>query len=207
MSWLKEQFVRLGAFFRKGFRRTVLWCALGMAIAALLGFGVSLLFPETAWQMMDNFARQVAEAGVVDDTGQMSVFGLLMNNWRAMLLSALYGLIPFAFMPLISLMANGALLGVMTGIYQSNGMSLLTLLAGVVPHGIFELPALVLSIGCGVRLCWNMCLIATGSPRKVPFLELAEELLRVLVLVVAPMTVAAALIECYVTPVVMGWFL
>ena len=207
MSWLTEQFTLLGAFFRRGFRRTVLWCALGMVIAALLGFAVSLLFPEIAWEMMDAFAQQVAESGVLDDAGEMSVYALLMNNWRAMLISALYGLIPFLFRPLISLMSNGALLGVLAGLYQANGMSVLALLAGVVPHGIFELPALVFSVACGIRLCKNMCLMVVSSPKKIPFPVLAEDLLRVLVLVIAPLTVAAAFVECYITPVVMDWFM
>lgn len=207
MSWLKEQFALLGNFFRAGFRRTVLRCAIGMAVAAALGFGVAMLQPDAAWDVIDAFAEQVAEAGVIDGAGQMSVFALLMNNWRAMLLSVLYGLIPFIYLPVISLMSNGTLLGIMAGVYQANGMSLAALAAGVLPHGVFELPALILSIACGVRLCRNMCLIVLRSRAKVPFMELAEELLRVLVLVIAPLTVAAAFIECYVTPVVMEWFL
>ena len=207
MSWLKEQFTLLGDFFRAGFRRTVLWCAVGMVIAAALGFGVAVIFPDIAWDALDAFAEQVAEAGVIDEAGQMSVFGVLMNNWRAMLLSAVYGVIPFIYLPMISLMSNGMLLGIMAGAYQASGMPLAALAAGVLPHGMFELPALILSIACGVRLCRNMCLLAARSRRRIPFMELAEELLRVLVLAVAPLTVAAAFIECYVTPVVMEWFL
>ena len=79
--------------------------------------------------------------------------------------------------------------------------------AGILPHGIFELPALVLSIACGVYLCRNMCRLVTSSPRRVPMVALLGDLLRVLVVLVAPMTVAAAFIECYVTPVIMGLFL
>ena len=37
--------------------------------------------------------------------------------------------------------------------------------------------------------------------------SLLGDLLRVLVLLVAPMVVAAAFIECYITPVIMGLFL
>jgi len=207
MSWLKEQFTLLGKFFRKGFGRTALLCAAGMVAAGVLGFCAAGIWPEAAWKAMDAFARQITEAGVVDEAGQISVFGLLGNNWRAMLLSALYGIIPFLFLPMVSLLSNGALIGVMAGLYQAGGVSMMALLAGLVPHGIFELPALILSIACGVKLCWNMCLMVLGSPEKVPFMELAEDLLRVLVLVVAPLTAVAAVIECYVTPVVMGWFL
>ncbi len=207
MSWLKEQFVLLGEFLRKDFRKTVLGCAAGMVLAGLLGFGISLIRPDMAMAVIQNFIDQIADSGVIDDAGQISVFALLMNNWRAMLISALYGLVPFLFLPLVSLLTNGLMVGVMFGIYQANGMSLLTLLAGLLPHGIFELPALIFSVACGLRLCKNMCLLVINSPQKIPFLTLAEDLLRVLVLVIAPLTMIAAVIECYVTPVVMGWFM
>ena len=209
MSWLKEQFVLLKEFLRSDFKKTVLWTAAGLIIAGLLGFGFSLLQPESAMSVITNFMNQIADSGVINDQGQVSVFGLLMNNWRAMLITALYGLLPFIFLPLVSLLTNGLLLGVMFGIwiYQANGLSLVTLLAGLVPHGIFELPALVFSVACGIRLCKNMCLIVINNPQKEPFLVLAEELLRVLIFVIAPLTMIAAFIECYVTPIVMGLFM
>ena len=52
-----------------------------------------------------------------------------------------------------------------------------------------------------------MCRLVVSSPDRVPMLELLEELLRVVVLVIAPLTAAAAFVECYVTPVVMGFFM
>ncbi len=207
MSWLKEQFVLLKDFLRSDFRKTVFWSAVGLIVAGLLGFGFSLLQPEAAMNAITNFMNQIADSGVIDEEGQVSVFGLLMNNWRAMLTTALYGLLPFIFLPLVSLLTNGLLLGVMFGIYQANGLSLAALLAGLLPHGVFELPALVFSVACGIRLCRNMGLIVFNNPQKEPFLVLAEELLRVLIFVIAPLTMAAAFIECYVTPVVMGLFM
>ena len=207
MSWLREQAALLGKFLCGDFRRTLGWCALGMALGVLLGVVLGLSFPERAYQVLNAFMEQAEESGVVDTEGELSVFALLMNNWRAMLVSALYGLLPFLYLPLISLLTNGLLMGVMFGIYQANGLSILALLAGLVPHGIFEIPALLLSIACGVRLCKNMCLLVMNHPQKISFMALAEDLLRVLVLVIAPLTMAAAFVECYVTPVVMGWFM
>ncbi len=206
MSWTREQAALLRTFLRTGFRRTVLWCGLGMAAAGVLGFAAARIRPGLAEELINAFREQVTQSGVVDEEGAMSVFALLMNNWRAMLLTAMYGFIPFLFLPLISLLVNGALLGVVTAAYHANGMSMALLLAGLLPHGIFELPAMVLSIACGVQLCRNMCLLVTSSPRRVPMVELLGDLLRVMVLLVAPMTVAAALIECYVTPLVMWLF-
>ena len=65
----------------------------------------------------------------------------------------------------------------------------------------------MLSISCGVCLCRNMCRIVTRDERRVPLVELLGDLLRVLLLMVLPLTVLAAVMECYVTPVVMGLFL
>ena len=206
MSWLREQAALLGKFLCGDFRRTLGWCALGMALGVLLGVVLGLSFPERAYQVLNAFMEQAEESGVVDTEGELSVFALLMNNWRAMLLSAAYGFIPFLFLPVLSLLVNGALLGVMASYYMSHGMSMLLFLAGILPHGVFELPALVLSIACGACLCRNMCRLAVSSPRRVPMVELLGDLLRVLLLLVAPMVVAAAFIECYVTPAVMGLF-
>ncbi len=207
MSWLKEQASLLAEFLRGGFRRTLGYCALGMFLAVLLGAGIGLLFPQQAYQALNAFMEQIAESGVVDEAGEMSVFALLLNNWRAMLMSAAYGFIPFLFLPVMSLVMNGALLGMLAAIFVTDGMSLAAYLAGILPHGIFEIPALIFSIACGVYLCRNMCRLVVSSPDRVPMLELLEELLRVVVLVIAPLTAAAAFVECYVTPVVMGFFM
>ena len=147
---------------------------------------------------------QIQESGVISEEGALSVAGMLMNNWRAMLVSAAYGFVPFLFLPVISLVMNGLLLGLLAGLFQAEGTSLLVYAAGILPHGIFELPALLFSVACGVTLCVNMCRIVTGNPEKRPLLEMLEDLLRVMVLAVAPLTVAAAFVECYITPVIMG---
>lgn len=207
MNWIKEQIALLADFLRGGFRRTAGFCALGMVGAAALGAVTGLLFPQQAAQVLNAFMEQAEQSGVIDEAGQMSVFSLLLNNWRAMLLSAAYGFIPFLFLPIISLLSNGALLGLLGALVYSQGSSLLFFAAGILPHGVFELTALVLSIACGVTLCRNMCDLAVSNQKRVPLPSLLEDLLRVLVLLVAPLTVAAAFIECYVTPVVMNLFL
>lgn len=207
MKWLNEQGSLLKDFLAGGFRRTLWFCTLGLLLTVLLGVGIGLLVPEQAAQTMNSFMEQIEQSGVITSDGQMSVFALLMNNWRAMLLSAAYGIIPFLFLPLISLLSNGVLLGVLGGLLHASGQSMLFYAAGILPHGIFELTALVLSIACGVTLCRNMCRLALSDPKRRRLLPLLEDLLRVLVLLVAPLTVAAAFVECYVTPVIMSLFL
>ncbi len=206
MNWLKEQFSLLKDFMSGDFRRTLGLCALGMLLAAALGVGIGLLFPQQAYDALNAFMEQIADSGVIDEAGEMSVFALLLNNWRAMVVSAAYGFIPFIFLPLLSLVTNGALMGLLASLMVSDGTSLLVFLAGIVPHGIFEIPALLLSVACGMCLCRNMCRVVVSSPERTPLTEQLEDQLRVLVLVIAPLTAAAAFIECYVTPFIMSLF-
>lgn len=207
MSYLKEQYGLLRQFLRSGFRRTVLRCAFAMVAAIAAGVALGLLCPDVVDMALTAFMKMAEESGVVDQAGNFSVFALLSNNWTAMMLAAVYGFIPFIFLPLVSLVANGLIIGLLLAWYHSSGLSLLLYLAGLLPHGVFELPALILSVSCGVSLCLNMCRIVTSNPKHVPQVDLLSDLLRVLVLLVAPMTVAAALIECYVTPSVMALFM
>ena len=207
MKWLNEQGALLKDFLTGQLRRTLGLCALGMLLTVLLGLGIGLLVPEQAAQTLNTFMEQIEQSGVLTDEGEISVFALLMNNWRAMLISAAYGFVPFLFLPAISLVTNGVLLGMLGALFMAQGTSLLVYLAGILPHGIFELPALVFSVACGVHLCRSMGALVIGREGRTPLLTVLEDLLRVLVLIVAPLTVAAAFVECYVTPVVMGWFL
>lgn len=207
MNWLKEQGVLLRDFLKGDFRRTLGFCALGMVLAVLIGVGIGLAFPEQAYQTINSFMEQITESGVIDAEGEMSVFALLLNNWRAMLTSAAYGFIPFLFLPVLSLLMNGILLGLLAAIFAAGGAPVIIYLAGILPHGIFEIPALLFSISCGVCLCRNMCRLVVSDPKRVPLLQLLEDLLRVVVLVIAPLTAVAAFVECYVTPAVMGIFM
>lgn len=206
MSALRDQIALLRDFLRTGFRRTVLGCAVFLAVSAALGYVAAKSAPEQVEAVLDAFQQIIEDSGVIDEGGNISVFALLMNNWRAMLISVVDGFVPFLFLPLFSLFTNGTLLGLMAGYYHTQGLSLGLYAAGILPHGVFELGALVLSIACGVYLCRNLCYMILRSPRRIPLVELLTDLLRVLLLVVMPLTVAAAFIECYVTPMVMGLF-
>lgn len=207
MSALREQYSLLGKFLRSGFGKTVSLCAKGMLAAVVFGVFAAFFYPGVIETALDSFAAMVEDAGIMNEDGSISVFALLFNNWWAMLISAAYGFIPFIFLPILSLISNGLILGVFGAFYVQNDLGILAYLAGILPHGIFELPALVLSIACGVALCSNMNRMITGNPNRVPMVELLSDLLRVILLLVAPMVVAAAFIECFITPLILSLFL
>ena len=204
---MREHLSQLGRFLREDLRRTAIGCAIGMVAAIALGAVAGALAPEVVTQVMEAFMEMVLEAGVVDEAGNLSPFALLLNNWRAMLVTICYGFLPFIYLPVLTLVSNGFLIGLMAAYYHFAGLPLSLYLAALLPHGIFELAALVLAAACGVYLCRNIGRLVTNSPKKIPAVELLTDLLRVLVMVIAPLTAAAAFIESYVTPVIASFFM
>ena len=76
----------------------------------------------------------------------------------------------------------------------------LCVLAGI------ELPALVLSLAAGLCLCQNINHYIRKNEKGV-MKPLMLNLLRVICLLVLPLLVVAAVMECYVTPQVMQLFM
>lgn len=207
MSALTEHISLVRSFLRGGFRTSILLCAAGFFAAGIAGYFIGNMSPETVESVIGYFMASVEQSGVIEDDGSISTFALLANNWSAMLISVAYGLIPFAFLPVSSLLINGFILGITGAMYQSYDQTLALWLAALLPHGIFEIPALVLSIGCGVYVCFHMSRLVLRFPNRAPMVEVFCNVLRVMLLLVAPLTVAAAFVEAYITPVIMSFFI
>ena len=139
MIALKDQISLLRSFLRSGFRKSVLLCAAGFLAAGIAGYIIGTNSPETIESVIGYFMAAVEQSGVIEDDGTISVFALLANNWSAMLISVLYGLIPFAFLPVSSLLMNGFILGITGAMYQMYDQALSLWLSALLPHGIFEL--------------------------------------------------------------------
>ena len=203
---IASQFRQLRDFFRsQDFRHSLLITGGAFAALIVLAFAAGLIFPAVPAQVLTLFS-QMADAGVVSESGSISVPALLWNNLRAMVLSVLYGFIPFIYLPALSLGVNALLLGLFAAYFLNNGISILAYLGGILPHGIFELPALVISLACGIYLCSRINQYVRKNTRGIMAPTL-KNIVRVLALTVLPLLAAAAAVEAYVTPAVMQFFL
>lgn len=111
----------------------------------------------------------------------------------------LYGLIPFVPLSALALGTNALLLGALAALYQHHWIGLGVYFIGILPHGIFELPALILSCALGLLICRT----GTEKLRKrsdVSFLRRVLDCNRVFLFFVAPLLLVAALVEAYITP-------
>lgn len=200
---MKKQLRALGDFWREEYGRWVGMTAVAFLVLVVLSYIAGRLFPEIPAAILTYFNEVVADSGIVRDDGSFSALALFGNNLRAMVLSTLYGFIPFLYLPSLSMGVNAILLGMVAS--SVNGQWLL-LAAGILPHGIFELPALCLSLAAGLCLCQNINRYIRKNEKG--FMKpLLLNILRVTGLVVIPLLVVAAIMESYVTPAVMQLFM
>lgn len=131
-------------------------------------------------------------AGIVDETEGLSASGLIVyifaNNFQSSLYGMLFGVLIGLF-PIGATVLNGTLIGYVLRLsWNLTGASEFWRL---LPHGIFELPAVFIALGLGIRLGgWVF------AKEKVKMLahHLYHSLL-VFVLIIVPLLVLAAVIE------------
>lgn len=206
MEWLSAQRQAAHRFFREQYGRFVRTTAIVFIALILLTFAAGMLLPRQAEAIVDMFSRFMYESAVLDTDGSVQAAALFLSNLRAVALGVLYGLIPFLFLPALPLGINAMVIGLFASYYVQNGMSLLTFLAGVLPHGIFELPALVLGIALGLCLCRGLTDYVRKNTKGV-MVPLFLNLARVFLLWIVPLLAVAAIIETYITPVILQWFI
>ena len=185
-------------------KREFLNTAAAFGVLVLLGFAAGMIFPDMAQQTLQNFAAQVEQLGLTDDVPQSQMMAtLFFNNITASLLSMLYGLIPFLPLSALALGTNALMLGAFAALYLLQGLGLGVYLVGILPHGVFELTALILACTLGLLLR------RTGNDRlrrkkeAVPLWPRLQDCLRVFLFAVVPLLALAALIEAYITPVLL----
>ena len=188
-SGLKEHFVLSTAAF---FILVVIFFLLGMFVP----------------QVQENFMAltEAAMSGAVSEDGRIDGVFLLTNNITACGMIMLYGFLPFIRFSALAIGTNAMMLGCMAALYVQNGFSMLTYFAGILPHGILELPAMFLSFAMGLYICDNVSRFFRRDKSACTPWACAVWLARFHLLVLIPLLTGAALLEVYVTPLVMGLF-
>ena len=151
-------------------------------VSGFIGFVFSSGFSALD-EMLKELAEKVSGMGPVE-----LILFILKNNLSVAFSSILFGAILGIF-PLLASFSNGIVLGyVMKGVWESYGISEFW---RILPHGVFELPAIFLSLALGLRL--GMFVFAKN--RKKEFLDRLKKSMILFVFLVLPLLIAAAIIE------------
>jgi stage II sporulation protein M len=122
---------------------------------------------------------------------------IFLKNLLASAMAMLLGL-GLGLVPLMVVTSNGFLLGIV-GYSAVQKAGMLFLLAGIMPHGIIELPVVLISIAIGFRLGYLLAL--TLAKEKADLSGETRMAIHILVRIVAPLLFLAAAIETFITPI------
>ena len=167
--------------------------------AAVQGFVVSVRDPSLAAAYVGDVADKLEWILALSPPKMM--LAIFLNNLFASALALLLG-VGFGIVPAVVALLNGAVVGLVVHQAILAGGATFVLVA-ILPHGIIELPTVLLSIAVGLRLGHLMILTLLG--RRV---DLEGELLAGIRLLrwVALLLFIAAAIEAFITPVVVQPF-
>jgi stage II sporulation protein M len=152
---------------------------------ALIGFFIPT--PALIYDMIINFIKEITEKTKNMSNAELIQF-ITLNNIKSTFFSIFFGLV-FGILPIIGAISNGYILGfvALMSVEQQGILSLLSL----IPHGIFEFPAIFISLGIGLKL--GMLLFNKNYSKNLKP-ELIKAL-RVFLLIILPLLIIAGIIE------------
>ncbi len=149
----------------------------------LIGFTLPYFFTEEIMTFMKELLERFAGLNVYE-----TITAIFFNNLKSSFMAMILG-IGFGIVPIFVTITNGYLLGFVARLsVEHAGLSVLWRL---VPHGIFELPAIIISTGIGLKLGVS---IISKKRRKKMNKEIKESI-RFFISVIFPLLVIAAIIE------------
>ena len=158
--------------------------------------------PENLQKLSDR-VREMPDISNLQDS--INAPFLFLNNTRAVTLIFFAGLFSFSVLGVLLYMVNIGIIGGLFGLFQLLGIQPWPIfLAGVVPHGVFEIPALM--IGSAVVLYMGVAIVTpqTGKSMGEVILELFADWAKIFIGLVVPLLAVAAMIEAYITPTLLA---
>ncbi|MBT4375906.1 hypothetical protein HOD29_00840 [archaeon] len=183
-NFLKGEYRSCFKFIRES-QRYIYFSIILFIVFALIGFFVRV--PEEFSVAIVDYFKQLIEQTSGFNSLEMMGF-IFSNNLQASFFGMIFGVF-FGIFPLINTISNGFILGFASNlaVFENGFFSLWRLL----PHGIFELPAIFISLGLGLKIgsfVWEK------NKWKI-LKKYFEESVRVFVFIILPLLIIAAIIE------------
>jgi stage II sporulation protein M len=152
--------------------------------------------PDIGENLMKLFEKEVAGQIIGKESSDIFV-KLFFNNLEACILLFLGGA-SFGILTIFIMSLNGILIGaIMEIVHKDHSVTFVA--AAILPHGVFEIPAFILSGALGILLAQS--LIAEWY-NGADTAEDAKKFCRTFILFVIPLLAIAAFIEAFITPII-----
>jgi stage II sporulation protein M len=213
--------------WRKHYRKYFKYAARALGVGFVVGFVYFMLSPGQEKKALEFVIRALKDIDL-QGTPLALALTLFYHNTRASVVAVAAGIVPFLFLPILDPLLNGGVLGLLVSVTKHQGLDVPRLvLTKILPHGIFELSAVLYATSLGLYLSAGLGKKAVTAWRKRrgqtqfqpaavsdpanilgsfpdrPAAEpesLARNVVRSFVLVVLPLLLIAAFIEGFITP-------
>jgi uncharacterized membrane protein SpoIIM required for sporulation len=183
-------------------RVPILLVSLALVVALGVGWAYSLSFalPKGMIQLNvpDDAFKNLPDVGFMPN---LDVHSIWWHNVRSLLLGAVLGLVSLGTLPLVFVLVPLAIIGFFCGqMPQIDASPWLFLLTFVLPHGIVELPAAIISTGLAVRLGATLVSPPSGLTLSEGILRALADLAKIFLFLVLPLLGIASALEVWLTP-------
>lgn len=158
---------------------------------------------------LDNTEGKLSEG--LDQFSVLSASGIPIiwfHNIRVILLAAILGMFTYGVLGILVLMLPMMLIGYFLATISSAGISAVTFFgAFVLPHGVFEIPALILAAASIFHLGANLAAPSGGTKIGEGLIISLANWVKIMLGLIIPLLLAASITEALITPqVVLHYF-
>jgi len=151
---------------------------------------------------VDEFFEQFM--GTVDNPRVSLVRFVFWQNTRVLIAATLLGMFSFGVAPLILTPIVYAIIGYVLSQFVIAGSDLMVFAASIVPHGVIEIPVIILATTVAFRLGAVMTKPPAGETVGYAWSMALGDTIKLWITVVVPGLLLAAILEVYVTPVIVA---
>jgi len=162
--------------------------------AIIYGYFNAKISPEDAKTALLEFEKMfepIMESGLF-----MQFIFIFLNNILSLFISIISGIL-FGIFPLISVFSNGTITGIFA-FFWNQEFAMTGFLMGILPHGIIEIPLLIVSSAIGLKI--GKASINKVFKKKGEIKPEIKKGLDFFVKIILPLAFVAAAIEIFITP-------
>ena len=209
LSSLKKFYIAQWKFFRQRFFKIFIFTAILFILTAVLAHVYFINNPEKAETVFSKMGEALRKKIPFHLKGLSKALAIFANNTFVSLLAFLLGFIPFLFIPGGVVIGNGIGMGIVSTMSAMMGLNSLFVIISILPHGIIELPAFLYSASMGIYMAveiFKRVIFSEPEYIKKPFAPIIRQSFITFVTVITPLLFLAALIETFITPILMRFF-
>jgi len=202
---MRNFYFREWEFFRDHLANIFVWLVFFAVLMSGLIYYSLLNEPESLTKILGSIKDALKEKGLLGIVGKNSfwvAYKIFLNNLQATLLFTALGLVPFFVGGVVFVSSVAVLLGATIALTVSKGFEIATFIKLTAPHGVVELLAVFYGASLGVFLSKQITkkLFPKHREGAVPLVFVLKKIFASYALLIWPLLALAALIESFVTP-------